>query len=476
MKKKPIESFREYAIKWREQEARVKPPMDNHELITVFLEAQEPDYFQNIMSAMGRPFAEAIKIGEIVENGLKTSRIVSQAALKATTQAIQNGSGSMANRKKRDEGSMMTLGSREVQRGASHPYVQIQQGQSNYPQHYYPPPIPQYSVHPPEYAVFNAQSYTRPPNQQVRAPAPRIPRPQQQNFRAPYSARPKQDYGREQRPAEKFTPLAESHSSLFQKLKQMGVIRPIAPHHMHPDSHGLQANARCEYHSGAPGHSTDDCWTLKRAIERLISEKLIVVTNGEDPSNVTNNSFPAHNDVHFVGMIDRDQEYKPLGRAEMTVGAIQEGTGLEVSPSRDMMFIVKGAPSSETLFVPKVSRLEVRSNDPSPRLYVLGGHPITRQNQGGTKGITEPIIIKPAVQPPVTNTKTTSWNYNKTVMTLKGKEIIEEVGETGGLTRSGRCYSLEELRKAKQIRDGQLPIKKPVTEAEAEDFLKNMKV
>ncbi|XP_070049211.1 uncharacterized protein [Nicotiana tomentosiformis] len=91
MKKKPTESFREYAIKWREQSTRVKPPMDNHELITVFLEAQEPDYFQNMMSAMGKPSAEAIKIGEMVENGLKTGRIVSQAALKATTQQSKMG-------------------------------------------------------------------------------------------------------------------------------------------------------------------------------------------------------------------------------------------------------------------------------------------------------------------------------------------------------------------------------------------------
>ncbi|XP_070022512.1 uncharacterized protein [Nicotiana sylvestris] len=125
MKKKPTESFREYAIKWREQAARVKPLMDNHELITVFLEAQEPDYFQNMMSAMGRPFAEAIKIGEMVENSLKTGRIVSQAAIKATTQAIQTGSRGLANRKKRDEESMMASGSREFQRGASHHYMQV---------------------------------------------------------------------------------------------------------------------------------------------------------------------------------------------------------------------------------------------------------------------------------------------------------------------------------------------------------------
>ncbi|XP_070025317.1 uncharacterized protein [Nicotiana sylvestris] len=338
MKKKPTESFRKYAIKWREQAARVKPPMDNHQLITVFLEAQEPDYFQNMMSAMGRPFAEAIKIGEMVENGLKTGRI-------------------------------------------------------------------------------------------VQAPAPRAPRPQQQNFRAPYNACPRQDYGREQRLVEKFTPLAEPYSSLFQKLKQMGVIGPITPHHMHPDSHGFQANARCEYHSGAPGHNTDDCWTLKRAIERLITKKLIVVTNGEEPPNVTNNPLPAHNDVHFVEMIGRDLKCRPFNQAEMIVGTIQEGTKWDVT------------------------RLEVRSNVPSPRLYVLGGHPITRQKQGSTNGITEPIIIRPAMQPPITNTKTIPWNYNKTVMTYKGKEIIEEVGETGGLTRSGRCYSPEELRKAKQIRE-----------------------
>ncbi|XP_070039542.1 uncharacterized protein [Nicotiana tomentosiformis] len=123
--KKPTESFREYAIKWREKAARVKPPMDNHELIIVFLEAQEPDYFQIMMPAMGRSFVEAIKIGKMVENGLKTGIIVSQATLKDTTQAIQNGSGSLANRKKRDEGSMITSGSREVQRGASHTYVQV---------------------------------------------------------------------------------------------------------------------------------------------------------------------------------------------------------------------------------------------------------------------------------------------------------------------------------------------------------------
>ncbi|XP_070022746.1 uncharacterized protein [Nicotiana sylvestris] len=45
LKRKTAESFREYAVKWREQAASVKPPMDEIEMVTVFLQAQEVDYF-----------------------------------------------------------------------------------------------------------------------------------------------------------------------------------------------------------------------------------------------------------------------------------------------------------------------------------------------------------------------------------------------------------------------------------------------
>ena len=101
MKKKPSESFREFAIKWREQASRVKPPLKDQELIDVFLQTQESDYFHHLLAAVGKPFAEAIKIGEMVENGIKSGKIMSQTALRATTQAIQSGSGSFGNRKKK---------------------------------------------------------------------------------------------------------------------------------------------------------------------------------------------------------------------------------------------------------------------------------------------------------------------------------------------------------------------------------------
>ncbi|XP_070029488.1 uncharacterized protein [Nicotiana sylvestris] len=109
LKKKSSESFQEHAVKWREQTARVNPPMDETNMVSVFLQAQEADYFQNMMPAMGKPFADAIKIGEMIENGLKTGRVLSQSTIRATSQAIQGRSRGVANRKKKEEVAMATL-------------------------------------------------------------------------------------------------------------------------------------------------------------------------------------------------------------------------------------------------------------------------------------------------------------------------------------------------------------------------------
>ena len=81
-------------------------------MVDIFIEAQDPDYSHHLTAAMGRPFHTAIKIGEMVKSGLKTGRIVSHAAIKATTQAIQGGSTSFGNRKRKEEVISLASGSR----------------------------------------------------------------------------------------------------------------------------------------------------------------------------------------------------------------------------------------------------------------------------------------------------------------------------------------------------------------------------
>ncbi|XP_070014387.1 uncharacterized protein [Nicotiana sylvestris] len=80
MEKKPNESFREYGFRWREQAARAHPPMEEKEMVEYFLQDQEPTYFGHLITAVGRPFNDVIKMREMVEDGLKSSKIMSYSA------------------------------------------------------------------------------------------------------------------------------------------------------------------------------------------------------------------------------------------------------------------------------------------------------------------------------------------------------------------------------------------------------------
>ena len=135
-----------------------------------------------------------------------------------------------------------------------------------------------------------------PPNRpHFRAPSQGNFRPQQPPYQVPYNSPLMRNYAQDQEQKKKFTQLGESYSSLFQKLRKIGAIECIPPHRLNPNAPGFQANERCEYHSGSPRHNTDNSWTLKGAIEKLIEHGVVVVTDDQNTPNVTNNSLPSQN-------------------------------------------------------------------------------------------------------------------------------------------------------------------------------------
>ncbi|KAG5632768.1 hypothetical protein H5410_004485 [Solanum commersonii] len=177
------------------------------------------------------------------------------------------------------------------------------------------------------------------------------------------------------------------------------------------------ANERCEYHLGSPGHSTDNYWNLKGTIKKLINHGIVVVTDDQNTPNVTNNPLPAQN--YLVGMICDDQEYKLLGKIGKFFRKIGEEKSLKNSEPAACLSVESINLDTKVLCVPGVSkRLELRSG--TPRLYL-----------------------------PITNPKVVPWNYNKIVVFYQGKEIVQEVDETRGITCFGRYYSPEELREGK---------------------------
>ncbi|WP_205248560.1 hypothetical protein, partial [Escherichia coli] len=80
MKQKLTESYREFAYKWRKEAATVRPPMSEKEIVEVLVRVQEPEYYDRIMLLVGEKFVEIVKVGETIEDGFRTGKIVCVAA------------------------------------------------------------------------------------------------------------------------------------------------------------------------------------------------------------------------------------------------------------------------------------------------------------------------------------------------------------------------------------------------------------
>ncbi|PHT90141.1 hypothetical protein T459_05254 [Capsicum annuum] len=111
-------------------------------------------------------------MGEMIEDGIKTGYIVSFATLKATTQAIQKGSGSVGGKKYEEDASAIVVGQQARARGPHHHYPQAQtQAYAQAPQNHSQNLL--YFIPPPPYPVYNAQPYVQFPSYpQWRAPTP----------------------------------------------------------------------------------------------------------------------------------------------------------------------------------------------------------------------------------------------------------------------------------------------------------------
>nr|XP_016442267.1 PREDICTED: uncharacterized protein LOC107767697 [Nicotiana tabacum] len=430
---------------------------------------------------MGKPFGEAIKIGEMVENGLKTGRILSQSAIRATSQAIQGGPGGVANRKKKEEVTMETSSVRK-------PHPSRLHFSERAPQHYYPHQDTTYTRDIQPYTVMNAQPYARPRQQfhqnQVQFPRNQLPHQAQYNPRPPQNNLPYNGRTREPPRKTNFTPIGESYSNLFPKLVQMGLLQPVPPNRQNLESPSYQPGTRCAYHSGAEGHDTNDCWTLKRAIENLIDQAKIVLRD-EEILNVTNNPLPAHNNGPVIGMICEDKEFDPTLKAIIAI--VDAERKLKAAPKQEKgekktntvkvelekkaeTKTEKMVPSkNEVLYIPqgrskKPQRFEIKRETP---MYVSKGAYVVRGTIKPPR-LNEPVVIRRVPQKPMTDPSTVPWNYQQIVVTYKGKEITGELPEN---TSVGKYSDIQEVNNATRKR---FPPKKPISAEEVEAFFQKM--
>ncbi|XP_019258474.1 PREDICTED: uncharacterized protein LOC109236720 [Nicotiana attenuata] len=372
-------------------------------------------------------------MGGMVEEGLKSSKIMSYSAIKATTQAIQNATGGVIGKKKKEECG--NSGFRIV----------------SYTQPQWHSPVPQNTYPAPQNAYPPPRAYRNPPGPSLR------PNPTLKN---------------ERQRKKTFTPLGESYTSLFHRLRQLDMLRPIKSKLPNMPPKNLDYSVSCEYCSGTPGHDTEKSWNLKNAIQELIDTNRIEIQTPEAP-NINQNLLPVHEGMNMIEIACKGGEPKKPSQSVMMIlsSEVQPTKGKSVAKpmvegALNKLSMKKGEPS---VVVEKRSTSDTKSKVIVPG---LANRPILIVKDART----DPVIIKPVTQLPIINTKVFPWSYERVTETYTGKEVKEEVNEAQGLTRQGRCFAPEELRKAKAAKDNSILVKKAVTEEEAEEFLRKMKV
>ncbi|XP_070008260.1 uncharacterized protein [Nicotiana sylvestris] len=100
LKKKPTETFLEYASRWRSETAKVRPALEEEQKNKFFVRAQDPQSYERLMVIENHKFSDIIKLGERIEEGIKSGMVTNFEALQAMNKALQSGGIS----KKRDVG------------------------------------------------------------------------------------------------------------------------------------------------------------------------------------------------------------------------------------------------------------------------------------------------------------------------------------------------------------------------------------
>ncbi|RDX77126.1 hypothetical protein CR513_42805, partial [Mucuna pruriens] len=218
LSKVELEGFKDYAQRWRELVAQVKPPLTEKEMVSMFIETLPSPFYDKVVGSVASNFADLVTVGERVESGLKRRRIASNPASSA--------------RKLVPERRIGETNAVSIDPSKSY----SPEGSSS------SPPI---TLSSPRMVVS-----TNPPNP---------------------SRRKRQIHLMPSRLRRIFTPIPMTYTALFHQLLQKNMIttapaKPLEP--SYPWSY--DPNAKCDYHEGGPGHTTENYWALKHRVHVLI--------------------------------------------------------------------------------------------------------------------------------------------------------------------------------------------------------------
>ncbi|KAI5437590.1 hypothetical protein KIW84_023633 [Lathyrus oleraceus] len=303
------------------------------------------------------------------------------------------------------------------------------------------------------------------PAPQQRQP-PQQPRQQQQQQQRPYQPR-------QRMPERRFDPLPMTYAELLPELLRLGFVelRTMAPPTVLPP--GYDANVRCDFHSGAPGHHIEKCRAFQHKVQDLIDAKTI---NFAPVPNVVNNPMPQHGgdrvncvegveSEDLVARVDEIQTSLLVVKGRLLDGGVHPGcdencvacaesdngcsqlrAGVQRLidegcvhfgrvDSRD-----RGAVSTVTIFFkPSEGRGPRAVGSPS----TTNGTPVTIS---APVTVNTPTTIAVSGRRPVVENSRAFPGLSRIPAVVS--PVVDNVGGPGGFTRSGRLFAPQPLRDA----------------------------
>jgi hypothetical protein len=226
--------------------------MLDRELVDLFLNILPNPYFERMIGCTSSSFSDLVMVGERIESGLKSGK-------------LQDASSSQANEEESFRGSQMEEEDYETNAIWEAPQA--------------PPPVPY--GQPPYVATVQCQQPMY-PNSQYQQPWG-TPHAKKQGQGRGYQSQhqnpriPRSNLERRNAPLD---PIPVTYSQLLPHLVQSSLVVPkfINPPKVFPL--GYDHNARCGYHDGTVGHSTEDCNAYKAKVQQLIDQKYLTLQGG----------------------------------------------------------------------------------------------------------------------------------------------------------------------------------------------------
>jgi hypothetical protein len=279
---------------------------------------------------------------------------------------------------------------------------------------------------------------------------------------------------------------------MYAKLLSIGHIAPIPALPLQPPFPiWYKPELTCEYHAGNPRHGIETCYAFKKRLLELIK---IGWVSFEDKPNVNSNPLPKHAPSSSgVGTIEVGNQCKALkvsmkklydmlvqsGFLKTNMESHLEGCDYCEFHGRDGHHIEDCIEFCKKIAkMLKIGELRIEPMESRGEVSMMEGQDemtgICRVQQTAN-GPPRLILVKPSCTKGNHNAMPYNYGYASNIRT----PLPLFQTEISGLTRSGRCFTPEELRKAKGKEvvdlDKALEVNKPITEEESNDFLKLIK-